>query len=283
MPYTEISELALSMLLKLVAVRTENNQNLVEELLSQVDTRLVITPSNFHDLSGRYFNLVTAYEYAFWAGDIRMLDLFNKYILKTNQALLYKKCLRIQQKGLRYTLKNKTYYSKPLGYYMRILASYESYINAAKNNQPITFFSIDFILYLREQATTCLLQEYCAPRAFYTIKNAKGELIEEGATFQEQHLPRTAQLFYLNKNDPWAKTLDNHIVLSPYLSLTNPGTTRMCLEQIPEVNAEFIAALTADFDALKRLAQTRHLQLNQLLTRLTPSLVSEATIQSHCP
>ena len=72
---------------------------------------LLQTPGSFTDYSGRTFNC-TAYEYAYWAKDIRMCCMLESHMSDETRVLMLARINEIESSGLEYLQDGKTYRTK---------------------------------------------------------------------------------------------------------------------------------------------------------------------------
>ncbi len=272
--FQPLSENKIQQFLFLVANETENNQERAERML-QDNPELLLKRGLVHDFSGRKFlRLLNAYEYAFLAGDTRMLRLFNRYLKPEQTHLVYQQCVKITQQGLQYIRNDAIWVEKALEYYKPILLSYAAYIEAIERQDLPDPYAINFTQTLRTHAYTCFLQEYCSPRAFYSIYDTKQQLFAQGTDFKEPDLLRTVQVFYSPDINQGGRnctlaTLNENIIFSPYLSLTNHSTSRMCFRQDNfTVDENLYAVLCADYHAIFRLSSIRRAELELILNEL---------------
>lgn len=100
-------------------------QNKAEELLI-ISTEWLMATGSFTDYSGRKFNC-TAYEYAYWARDVRMCQMLETHMDQAAKALMLIRCNAMKRTGLTYEqhgeLKTSTAFS-----FRPLVKAYQTYI-----------------------------------------------------------------------------------------------------------------------------------------------------------
>ena len=93
----------------LIAREGENNQNKVEAMLVQYPdliTKLISKKIDLRDTVRHFMKPMSAYEYAYWAGDTRMRRMLNKYINKDEslKSWIYEQCKNIEDNGVEFEM-----------------------------------------------------------------------------------------------------------------------------------------------------------------------------------
>ncbi len=163
-----------------VAFARENNQTQAENMLQknqEFSCRLISEQHDIEDAVGRRFTQpLSAYEYAFWAGDTRMCLMMDRFMDKDTEAVVKKQCKNIEENGLSFTLnKELVQHSKHFDFQL-IISAYHAYIEAVEALDklencseekwgPLEELCLNFGKTLAT-VPTHLAQEYCSKQPF---------------------------------------------------------------------------------------------------------------------
>lgn len=195
----------------LIAIEGEDNQNKAENMLKRYPkliSRFISSQRDLTDAAGRHFTQpMSAYEYAFWAGDTRMCRMMEKYMTEEIKANVLKQCKNIEARGVGFTLNGELTENSKHFDFQPIIEAYRAYIAAAMplvNNwhDEEAWASMDkFWLKIGKELAKVpihVAQEYCSTQSFAPLE----EYIK---TLKNLDIKRTV-VFYnclSDKNEFW--------------------------------------------------------------------------------
>ena len=173
----------------LITIEGEDNQNKAKQLLqynhsdSQLVSELIVGRGSIQDAAGRRFENMSAYGYAFWAGDTRMRKMLETYMDEDAKSKAYKECKNIFDKGISFTFQGETFTDSKHFDFQPLLNAYQAYL--AEATPLVEAYNWDAAAWAgagrlwleigKEQAKvpTHVAQEYCAGPPFYPLPNFK--------------------------------------------------------------------------------------------------------------
>jgi hypothetical protein len=191
---------------RLIAMEAENNQNQAEAIL--ICSRPVVTEGlistkikQFKDAAGREFETpISAYGYAFWAGDTRMCLMLQRHMDEETKAKVYEECETIRTNGVTFTLNEERVENSKHFDFEPIIAAYDAYLvnetsllNTTVWSDRDSFEAETGALWLKigkelAKVPTHVAQEYCSDIPF-----APSETFVE--SLKTTHLVRTVKFY----------------------------------------------------------------------------------------
>lgn len=121
-------------LIELVAREGEDNQNKAKTLLDEYGSvpkavsNAIVERTLILDAAGRAFNHMSAFGYAFWAGDTRMRKMLSTYMDGKAKAKAYQECKHIYEVGVSYTFRGETIEASKHFDFQPLQNTYQDYI-----------------------------------------------------------------------------------------------------------------------------------------------------------
>lgn len=102
---------AISLLALLADCKREEANKLLKNVLPDLTDHnpILLAPARFTDYSGRTFENITAYEYAWWAKDTKTCRMLEEHMNDTDKTEMFKRIENIKSDGLAYTQNGNTF------------------------------------------------------------------------------------------------------------------------------------------------------------------------------